>query len=127
MKYKLFVILPQNIPEGEEYYLVTAKYCLLYTNAEKTPQGAIEVTKIHTLPALAKEWLAECIEDLRKKALARQGQTLLKETAPAFYSALQAALENEKKALETSGGANSDFSLKFEIEQAECGTEGENG
>ena len=125
MKYRLFVILPQNIPEGEEYFLVTASYCLLYTNAEETPKGAKEVAKISTLPALAKEWLAECIDDIRKKALVQQKQTLLTETAPAFYSALQAALESEKKALETSGGANRDFSLRLEIEQD--GTEGENG
>lgn len=125
MKYRLFVILPQNIPDGEEYFLVTASYCLLYTNAEQTPTGAKEVTKIHTLPALAKEWLAECIDDIRKKALAQQKQTLLTETAPAFYTALHAALESEKKALETSGGENKEFSLKLEIEQD--GTEGENG
>ena len=125
MKYRLFVVLPENIPEREEYFLVTAQYCLLYTAAEKAPDGAREYTKIHALPALAKEWLGECIDDIRKKALAQQKQTLLTETAPAFYSALQAALESEKKALETSGGENKEFSLKLEIEQD--GTEGENG
>lgn len=125
MKYRLFVVLPENIPEGEKYYLVTADYCLLYTAAEEVPEGAREYTKIPALPALAKEWLAECIDDLRKKALAQQKQTLLTETAPAFYSALQAALESERKALEANGGENKAFSLKLEIEQD--GTEGENG
>lgn len=99
MKYRLFVVLPENIPEGEKYYLVTADYCLLYTAAEEAPKGAKEFTKIPALPALAKEWLAECIDDLRKKALAEQKEALLNETAPAFYAALRDALEAENKRL----------------------------
>jgi len=107
MRYRLFIVLPKNIPEGEKYYLITAQYCLLYTDAEKAPEGAREYTKIHKLPALAKEWLAECIDDVRKRALAEQKESLLMETAPAFYAALRDALEAEsmklKKDKETEG------------------------
>lgn len=107
MRYRLYIILPQNIPEGEKYYLITAQYCLLYTNAETVPDGAVEYTKINKLPELAKEWLAECIDNVRKRALAEQKESLLTETAPAFYAALRDALEAEsmklKKDKETEG------------------------
>lgn len=95
MNFHLYLVLPQNIPEGERFYLVTAKYCLLYTQGE-APKGAKEITKISSLPHLAKEWLAGCIDRLREAALEEQKDRLLSETGPAFYRALEEALKAEK-------------------------------
>lgn len=95
MNFHLYLVLPQNIPEGEKFFLVTAKYCLLYTQGE-APKGAKEITKISTLPRLAKEWLAGCIDQIREKALEEQKDQLLNVTGPAFYAAFEEALKAER-------------------------------
>lgn len=95
MNFHLYLVLPQNIPEGEKFFLVTAKYCLLYTQGE-APKGAKEIKKISTLPRLAKEWLAGCIDQIREKALEEQKDQLLNVTGPAFYAAFEEALKAEK-------------------------------
>ncbi len=101
MNFHLYLVLPQNIPEGERFYLVTAKYCLLYTEGE-APKGAREITKISSLPHLAKEWLAGCIDRLREAALEEQKDRLLSETGPAFYAAFEEALSAERERVEGS-------------------------
>lgn len=95
MNFHLYLVLPQNIPEGEKFFLMTAKYCLLYTQRE-APKGAKEIKKISTLPRLAKEWLAGCIDQIREKALEEQKDQLLNVTGPAFYAAFEEALKAEK-------------------------------
>lgn len=95
MNFHLYLVLPQNIPEGEKFFLVTAKYCLLYTQGE-APKGAKEITKISTLPRLAKEWLAGCIDQIREKALEEQKDQLLNVAGPAFYAAFEEALKAER-------------------------------
>lgn len=95
MNFHLYLVLPQNIPEGETFFLVTAKYCLLYTQGE-APKGAKEIKKISTLPRLAKEWLAGCIDQIREKALEEQKDQLLNVTGPAFYAAFEEALKAER-------------------------------
>ena len=95
MNFHLYLVLPQNIPEGEKFFLVTAKYCLLYTQGE-APKGAKEIKKISTLPRLAKEWLAGCIDQIREKALEEEKDQLLNVTGPAFYAAFEEALKAER-------------------------------
>lgn len=96
MNYRLYVLLPQEIPEDAEFYLITEKYCLLYTNGEK-PKGAKEVQRISNLPDLAKRWLGGCIDELRTRALAQNGDAMLTEIGPAFYGALEQALAEQAK------------------------------
>lgn len=95
MNYRLYVLLPQNIPEDAEFYLITAKYCLLYTEKE-APAGAREVKRVHELPGLAKQWLGSCIDEIRTRALVQNGDAMLTEIAPAFYDALSKALAEQQ-------------------------------
>ncbi len=113
MNYKLYLVLPQAIPEGAEFYLITGKYCLLYTNGE-APDGAKEITRISTLPELAKRWLGGCIDELRVRALAQQKDNLLSEIGPMFHDALRNALESEKQRAEGGETGDADSSLSLE-------------
>ena len=99
MNYRLYVLLPQEIPEDAEFYLITEKYCLLYTNGEK-PKGAKEVKRIANLPELAKRWMGGCIDELRTRALVQNKDVMLTEIGPAFYGALENALKAEANAKE---------------------------
>ena len=94
MNYRLYVLLPQEIPEDAEFYLITGKYCLLYTN-EAPPEGAREVRRVSDLPELAKSWLGGCIDEIRTRALEQNGDALLTEIGPAFYGALEQALKEQ--------------------------------
>lgn len=94
MNFKLYVLAPQDIPEGAEFYLITAKYCLLYTD-EKAPERAREVKRISDLPELAKRWLGGCIDEIRTRALLQNGDAMLTEIGPAFFGALEKALEEQ--------------------------------
>ena len=95
MNFRLYVLLPQDIPEDAEFYLITAKYCLLYTDG-KAPEKAREVRRVHELPELAKQWLGACIDEVRTRALAQNGDAMLTEIGPAFYDALSKALEEQQ-------------------------------
>lgn len=98
MNYKLYLVLPQNIPTDAEFYLITARYCLCYTNGE-APQGAKEIKKVSNLPELAVNWISECIDTIRIRAMEEQKDMLLSEAAPVFHEALRNALEQESDAL----------------------------
>lgn len=96
MNYRLYVLLPQNIPEDAEFYLITGKYCLLYTDGAQ-PEGAREVTRVSDLPELAKSWLGGCIDEIRTRALAQNADAMLTEIGPAFYGALEQALKEQSE------------------------------
>lgn len=102
MNYKLYLLLPDRIPKEERFFLVTAQYCLLYTNGEK-PEGAIEIRNVKKLPHLAKEWLGRCIDELRAEALKKQKDRLLEETGPAFIGAFAEALKTEREKISQGG------------------------
>lgn len=95
MNYRLYVLLPQNIPENEEFFLITGKYCLLYTD-QAPPEGAREVKRVSDLPELAKRWLGGCIDEIRTRALLQNGDAMLTEIGPAFYGALEKALKEQE-------------------------------
>lgn len=94
MKFHLYVILPEDIPAGEKRYLITPGYCLLYSNLESVERGR-EITEVSTLPALAKQWLGECIEDLRREVL-RERQADILSAASKFREAFVRELEAER-------------------------------
>ena len=98
MTYRLFLVAPDEIPENEPHYLITAKYSLLYTENEP-PKRNKEITDIPALPQTVKDWLAECIDEIRSAALAQQREALLAEQGPAFISALKTALDGERERL----------------------------
>lgn len=95
MKYRLFLVAPDDIPGDEPYYLITAKYSLIYTQNEP-PERNKEITKIADLPQTVKDWLSVCIDELRSKALEQQRDELLSERGPAFMEALKNALDAER-------------------------------
>lgn len=95
MRYRLFLVAPDDIPGDEPYYLITAKYSLLYTQNEP-PERNREITEVSNLPQTVKDWLAGCIDELRSKALEQQRDELLSERGPAFMEALKNALDAER-------------------------------
>ena len=95
MRFRLFLVAPDDIPGDEPYYLITAKYSLLYTQNDP-PKRNKEITKIADLPQTVKDWLAGCIDELRGKALEQQRDELLSERGPAFIEALKTALDAER-------------------------------
>lgn len=92
-RYGLYVIRPEDIGEGEKYYLITATYCLLYT--KKKPKNGIAVKDIPSLPSLAKQWLGSAIESVRQEYLASHQQELLAK-GKNFSDALKRELEAER-------------------------------
>ena len=95
MKFHLYLIDPEDIPEEETYYLITPGYCLLYTQTEGI-EGTKEIEEVASLPALAKNWLSQCIDDVRRTVLAEKQDELL-EAAERFRHSLGKELEAERK------------------------------
>lgn len=77
-QYRLYVIAPEIIPDDARHFLITPDYCLLYTQSViEDETKAIEVTDIEALPSVAKEWLAERIEQIRTEYLANHQREIL--------------------------------------------------
>ena len=96
--YGLYVVLPQDIPETEPHYIITPDWCLLYTQ-NQPPVRSEEVTDLHQLPALAKEWLESTIEEIRKRYLAEHREDILKK-ARTFTQRFAEELAKEKEAID---------------------------
>lgn len=96
--YRLYVVRPEDIPEAERFYLITAKWSLLYTENEP-PKQHREIREIGKLPALAMEWLKSTIEQMREEYLKANEQEIL-ERGKAFTERFEAELKAEKEKLE---------------------------
>lgn len=101
MKYHLYLIPPEKIPEGEKYYLITPGYCLLYTRAALL-SGVREVTEVSALPALAKNWLAQCIDEVRREVLTERQDEVLR-SAERFRDTFQRELDRERGEIRRAG------------------------
>jgi hypothetical protein len=101
MKYHLYLIPPERIPEGEKYYLITPSYCLLYTAAVLT-NGVEEITEVSKLPALAKNWLGQCIDDVRREVLTERQDEVLR-SAERFRDTFQKELDRERREIRKAG------------------------
>ena len=100
-QYHLYVVMPEDIAETERFYLITAKWSLLYTD-KKPPKQHREVTDIANLPALATEWLKSTIEQIREEFLKENEQEILRR-GKAFTERFEAELKAEKEKLEQEG------------------------
>ena len=103
-KYHLYVVRPEDIPEKEKYFLITAKWCLLYTN-RKPPKKNREVKDVNQLPSLAIEWLTATIDQIREEYLKANANDILrrgKEFTQIFENELKA--EQEKIEAESNKG-----------------------
>lgn len=97
-KWHLWVCLPENISEDERYFLITEKYCLLYS--PRRPEGPVrEVEKLSALPSLAWEWLADAIADIRRRYMAEHQEEILA-AAKDFNERFAGELEAERKRIE---------------------------
>ena len=103
-RYGLYLARPEDIGETERFFLITPKWSLLYTDSEP-PEPSREITELDALPAMAREWLNETIEQLRAEHLAAHQEEILRrgrEFARRFEAELKA--EREKLAAERVNG-----------------------
>ncbi len=92
-RYGLYVVMPEDIGE-EEHFLITPGYCLLYTKNEP-PKKHEEVKNLQILPALAKQWLTDTIDEIRLRYLEQnQAQVLLR--AKNFNEIFEKELQAER-------------------------------
>lgn len=97
-KYHLYVVKPEDISQKERFFLITAKWSLLYTNA-KPPKMHREVSDLKELPALASEWIKTTIDTIREEYLKENEQEILK-CGKAFTERFELELKAEKEKLE---------------------------
>lgn len=105
-RYGLYVVMPEDIGEGEEHFLITPNYCLLYT-PNQPPEKSAEVTDMKLLPALAKNWLSETIDAIRRRYLEEnQAEILLRARNfnELFEKELQQERERIRRSVENGGG-----------------------
>lgn len=95
-KWGLYAIAPENIADDEQYFLITEKYCLLYTNRE--PQGVKckEITDLTILPPEAWAWVSSAIEEIRRKYLIEHQNEMLT-AAKSFNERFIEELEAERQ------------------------------
>ncbi len=97
-KYHLYVVKPDDIPQKEKYFLITRKWCLLYTNSTP-PKTHREITDLKNLPALATEWIQATIDQIRENYLKENEDEILRH-GKAFADRFEAELKAEKEKLE---------------------------
>ena len=100
MAYHLYLVKPGDIPKKEKYYLITSKYCLLYTD-RKPPKTHKEVKDLNMLPDLAMEWLNTTINEMREEYLRDNEAEVLargKEFTERFEQELKAEQEKLQEA-----------------------------
>lgn len=98
--YGLYLVRPEDIPEGETRYMLTAGWCLLYTSGEK-PKHSEEITDLNLLPADANMWLRRQIYELRMEYAKAHKRELL-DRAGVFTAAFESELAKEREKLRTS-------------------------
>ena len=98
-RYRLFVAKIENVGAKERFFLWTGgKYCFVYTDGRK-PKSGREVTDLAVLPALARQWLGECINTIREEFL-RDHETEILRRGKAFNERFEAELKIEREKLE---------------------------
>lgn len=103
-QYHLYVVRPEDIPEGEPFFLITAKYSLLYT-ANRPPKRSREISDLAQLPALAMEWLKTSIDQIRAEYLAENEREILRR-GKEFTERFAAELAAEREKLEKKEGTD---------------------
>lgn len=95
--YHLYVVKPGDIPENERFYLITSKYCLLYTD-RRPPKRNREIQDLSTLPELARNWIGSTIDQIREEYLREHEREIL-EKGKAFTERFEAELKAEREKL----------------------------
>ena len=97
-KFRLYLVRPEDIPAREQFYLITPKYCLLYTQ-NAPPKKNREIVEIGRLPALASEWLKTTIDQIRERYLTDNEREILRR-GKEFAERFREELEKERNGLE---------------------------
>lgn len=101
-KFGLYLVSPEDIGDEEKHFLITPGYCLLYTK-NAPPKKSEEIKEMKMLPALARSWLGDTIEEIRKQYLIEhQAEVLLR--AKSFNDLFERELEAEKQRLKEMAG-----------------------
>lgn len=93
-KYRLYVLRAEDIPEDAEYFCLLPEAALLY--AREAPERAKEVLDTDILPAEARMWLVDSIEQITRKYMRENEDELLAGTKT-FMERFRAELERERR------------------------------
>ena len=93
-KYRLFALQAGDRPSDTEFYFLLPDIDLVYTTVE--PPGAVEVRNPEQLPAAARAWLLETIDDITARYLRDNEEALLTGTKT-FTERFRMELEREKR------------------------------
>jgi len=96
-KFYLYVVRHEDIKPNEPYFLVTPTYSLLYTK-HKPPKRSEKVEDETILPDLAKRWLSETVDTIRREDMQDASKRLLRQSAE-FQQRLAVELEAERQKL----------------------------
>lgn len=105
-KYGLYVIAQEDIGEEEKHFLITPGYCLLYTS-NQPPERSAEVTDMKLLPALARNWLSETIDEIRRRYL-EENQAEILQRAKTFNDFFEKELQQERSRMQENGRMEAD-------------------
>lgn len=94
--YGLYWVDPADIDDKDNHYLVTPDYALVYT--QMPPLKGKEVSELLKLPELARVWLSEEIEKIRRKYILEHRKEIAEQEA-VFAAAFKEELEAERKKL----------------------------
>lgn len=93
-QYKLYALPPGGGPEDAEYYFLLPEIDLVYT--QNKPGIGMEVTNPEQIPAQARLWLAETINEIAQRYLSENEEALL-EGSKTFLDRFREELEKEKR------------------------------
>lgn len=94
-KFTLYVVRHEDIRNDEPYYLITPTYSLLYTK-RKPPKRSEKVEDESILPELARRWLSETVDAIKREDMQDVTKNLLKRSAE-FQQRLAVELEAERQ------------------------------
>ena len=94
--YKLYAMPAGHITSDAEFFFLLPDIDLIYT--QEPPAHAMEVTDPEQIPAAARIWLAETIEEIAKRYLAENEDALLEGTKT-FMDRFRKELETEHRNL----------------------------
>lgn len=92
-KYRLYALAAGDKPSDAEFYFLLPEIDLVYTQHE--PTGAVEVRHPEQLPAEARMWLYEAIDEITARYLRDNEKTLLEGTKT-FTERFRVELEAER-------------------------------
>lgn len=96
-EYGLYVVRPDDIGPDEKYFLITAKWTLLYTKNDP-PKQHKKVESLSKLPELAVEWLRETIREIQLEYLLENKGNIL-QFAKKFNERFEEELLREREAM----------------------------